>query len=138
MEQFPFENPFENPPSLPPVVGVKGGTREDLRKVAVYQRGIVFSILVYLASALAGMVLPEALAIVLGIIGIGAMIAGAVFTIILGLKVYSTGVGILLGILSLVPLVGLIVLLVVSNKATGILRQNGIRVGLLGANPSGI
>ena len=34
------------------------------------------------------------------------------------------------------PYIGLIVLLVVNGKATGILKQNGIKVGLLGANLS--
>ncbi|MGB9587869.1 MAG: hypothetical protein ACPL7O_06765 [Armatimonadota bacterium] len=34
----------------------------------------------------------------------------------------------------LVPLVGLIVLLGLSAEATGVLRSNGIRVGLMGAN----
>jgi len=40
---------------------------------------------------------------------------------------------IVLGVLSLVPLIGLLVLLVVNGKATNILRQNDIKVGLLGA-----
>jgi len=45
---------------------------------------------------------------------------------------------VLLGILTLIPCIGLIVLLVVNGKATGILKQNGIKVGLLGANLSQI
>jgi hypothetical protein len=57
---------------------------------------------------------------------------------LLAIKVYSTGVGVLLGILTLVPCIGLIVLLIVNGKATGILKQNGIKVGLLGANLSQI
>ena len=40
--------------------------------------------------------------------------------------------------LALIPLIGLISLRVVNGKATRILRVNGIKVGLLGANPKGI
>lgn len=46
------------------------------------------------------------------------------------------GLGIVLGILTLIPCIGLIVLLVINGKATGVLRENGIGVGLLGANLS--
>ncbi len=49
----------------------------------------------------------------------------------LAIKVYGTGLGIVPGVLSFVPLIGLIVLLVVNGKATGLLKQNGIKVGLL-------
>jgi hypothetical protein len=45
-------------------------------------------------------------------------------------------VGVLLGILTLIPLIGLIVLLVINGKATKVLRANGHRVGLLGASLS--
>lgn len=75
------------------------------------------------------------------LIGIGVLVvglAGTVFVFLLAIKVYSTGVGVLLGILTLVPCIGLIVLLIVNGKATGILKQNGIKVGLLGANLSQI
>jgi hypothetical protein len=41
-----------------------------------------------------------------------------------------------LGILTLIPLVGLIVLLIVNGKATNLLREDGIHVGLLGARMS--
>ena len=53
-------------------------------------------------------------------------------------KVYGTGLGIFLGILCLVPLIGLIVLLAVNGKETRVLKQNGIKVGLLGATPLSI
>jgi hypothetical protein len=37
-------------------------------------------------------------------------------------------------ILTIIPLIGLIVLLVINSKATSALRAAGVRVGLLGAN----
>jgi hypothetical protein len=41
-----------------------------------------------------------------------------------------------LGILTLVPLLGLIILLIVNQRATGVLQAKGYRVGLLGASLS--
>ena len=59
-----------------------------------------------------------------------------VFVFLLAIKVYSPVVGILFAILTLVPCVGLLMLLLINGKATRILKQNGIRVGLMGANLS--
>mgnify|MGYP001815115738 CR=1 FL=1 len=44
----PEENPYETPTAKPPAVGVVSGSREDLWKVARYQRGIIFCILIQL------------------------------------------------------------------------------------------
>jgi len=75
------------------------------------------------------------------ILGIGVLVLGligTVFVFLLGIKVYNVGLGILLGILTFIPCLGLIVLLIVNGKATSTLKQNGIKVGLLGANLSQI
>lgn len=55
---------------------------------------------------------------------------------LLAVKLYGTALGIVLGILSLIPLIGLLVLLGVNGKATSVLRANGVKVGLLGARLS--
>lgn len=41
-----------------------------------------------------------------------------------------------MAILTLIPCIGLIVLLIINGKATSILKQNDVRVGLIGANMS--
>ena len=56
--------------------------------------------------------------------------------VLLAIKVYNIALGIVLGLLSVLPCIGLIVLLVVNGKATRILQSNGYRVGLLGADLS--
>jgi len=38
----------------------------------------------------------------------------------------------------IVPCISLIVLLVINQKATSYLQQNGVRVGFFGANPNSI
>ncbi len=130
------ENPYQSPVNEPVVVGVLSGSREDLRSVAVYQKGILICILIYLIMVIVQLAIPEDLRplLALGVVPLG--IVGAVFVFLLAIKVYGTGLGIVLGILSLVPLIGLFVLLVVNGKATRVLRDNGIHVGLLGADLS--
>src|SRR5262249_48906665 len=63
-------------------------------------------------------------------------VVATVFLFMLALKVYSVAAGVILGILSLIPCIGLFVLLAVNGKATSILRAHGYSVGLLGASLS--
>jgi len=131
------DNPYQSPlAEQPQVVGVKSGTREDLKAVAQYQKGIIVCILIYLIAVICQFAIPPEvrLLLALGVLALG--VVGTVFVFLLAMKVYSTGVGILLGILTLIPCVGLVVLLIVNARATGILKQNGIKVGLLGASLS--
>jgi hypothetical protein len=129
-------NPYEPPASEPTVTGVNSGKREDLRSVARYQKGILICILIYLLAVVGQFLIPQEFRIFLGLGVLMLGLVGTVFTFLLATKVYSTGVGILLGILTLIPCIGLIALLVVNGKATSVLTANGIKVGLLGADLS--
>jgi hypothetical protein len=132
------QNPYQSPSAPAQAVGVLSGKREDLKSVALYQKGIVICILIYLIAVVVQFAIPAQLRPILGggvlILGL----VGTVFVFLLAIRVYSTVMGVVLGILTLVPCIGLIVLLVVNGKATSILRQNGIKVGLLGADLSKI
>lgn len=112
--------------------------RSDLRQIAVRQKAIQYCILGYFLSIALAIALPGPLKLIAGLVLIGAAIAGAVFVFMLAIAIYSTGAGIVLGILTLIPYIGLIPLLVVNGKATKILRAHGITVGLLGAKTSQI
>ncbi len=81
------------------------------------------------------MVVVPSLRLFIGLPLLAAYIVGTIFVFLLATKVYSVGVGILMGIFSLIPLLGLIILLIINSRATRILRQYGATVGLLGANP---
>jgi hypothetical protein len=111
-------------------------SRTDLRSIATFQKGILVCILLYFAAVIAQFALPPELRLflLLGVLGLG--VVATVFVFLLATHVYSTGVGVLLGILTLIPVLGLIVLLIINSKKTGILKDHGIRVGLLGANMS--
>ena len=128
------DNPFQSPATDARVLGVRGGSREELRKVETYQKGILVCILIQILAVIAQFVLPPELAIVVALASLAVSLASTVFVFLLAVNVYSTALGIVLGILALVPCVGLIVLLAVNGKATSVLRNNGIKVGLLGAN----
>jgi hypothetical protein len=127
------ENPYRAPLSEGVAVGVLSGRPEDVRSVAVYQKGILICILLNLCAVFGQFLIPDQLRLLyfLGVLAVG--LAGTVFTFLLATKVYGAGLGILLGLLTFIPCLGLIVLLIVNNRATNVLRQNGYTVGLLGA-----
>lgn len=130
------ENPYQPPLTSARVVGVKSGTRRDLRAVAKYQKGIIICIAInLLLLPMMALVPNDLLRFVIRVAYLLVAVVSTVLVFLLAIKVYSIGVGIVLGFLSLFPLIGLIVLLVVNGKATKILQQNGIKVGFLGANP---
>jgi hypothetical protein len=110
--------------------------RDELRSIAVYQKGILICILIYFVAVIAQFALPPALRLFLAIPVLGVIVAATVFVFLLATKVYSTGIGVLLAILTLIPFVGLIVLLVINGKATTVMKRNGVAVGLLGARMS--
>jgi hypothetical protein len=130
------ENPYQSPLADCQVVGVKSGKHEDVRAIAVYQKGILICILIYLLGVIGQFGVPPEIRLIFGLVPMVAGLVGLVIVFLLSTKVYSTAVGILLAILTLVPLLGLLVLLMVNGKATTILRQNGHKVGLLGARLS--
>ena len=72
----------------------------------------------------------------LGLAVLGVALVAMIFVILLAVKVYSPVMGILMGLLTLVPCVGLIMLLVINQKATKLLTEHGHKVGLLGASLS--
>jgi len=104
----------------------------------MYQKGIIACVLIHLLAVVFQFALPTVLRLILGLGIIAVGLIGTIFVILLSAKIYVTVAGILFGIGALLPCIGLIVLLVVSGKATGIMKQNGIKVGLLGADVSEI
>jgi hypothetical protein len=128
------ENPYQAPRADSQIVGVNSGNIEGLRNVARYQKGVLMCILIQILGVIVQLLLPPSLAMFSGIALIAIGIAATVFVFLLATNVYTTPLGIVLGILTLIPCIGLIVLLIVNSKATTVLRQNGIKVGLLGAN----
>jgi len=112
--------------------------RATLRSIAVYQKVILVCILVYILSFVAQFFVPTDLRWTVGIPVLLVVLTATVFVFLLSTKVYSVAIGVLLGLLTLIPCIGLIALLIINSKATGTLKANGISVGLLGADLSQI
>ncbi|MFP4434676.1 MAG: hypothetical protein ACLFTN_09420 [Phycisphaerae bacterium] len=119
------------PPPVPE--DAQDGEGINVRFVASKQKALLVCILLYLLALLGQVAIPPRLHYILFMAGIALLIVAAVFVAQLGMRLYGKGPGIAFGILTLVPLVGLIVLLVVNAKATSVLKENGLKVGLLGA-----
>ncbi len=105
------ENPYQAPQTTSAVTGVLSGSRDDLRSVAKCQKGILMCILIYLVAVFGQVVLPPEIRPLVGLGVLVVGLVGAVFVFMLAIKVYGTALGILLGVLSLIPCIGLIVLL---------------------------
>ncbi|MBN9119473.1 MAG: hypothetical protein J0I06_10000 [Planctomycetes bacterium] len=113
-------------------------SRETLRAIAGSQKAIILCILVYLCLIPVQFAIPEESRIFLALALIPLGITATVFVFLLATKVYSTATGVILGILTLIPCIGLIVLLIINGKATSVLKENGVPVGFLGASSSDI
>ncbi|GIW91876.1 MAG: hypothetical protein KatS3mg109_2308 [Pirellulaceae bacterium] len=132
------QNPYMSPRAPGMAVGVRSGRREDVYAVARYQRGVIVCLLLAIILNIAQVFIPEPFRLLGGLALLTAGVASMVFVILLAIKVYHPILGVLLGILALVPCIGLLALLVVNGKATRILQENGIRVGFFGADLSQI
>ena len=116
-------------------VGLRNGTRADLRKLAEYQRGIILCILINVVVVILQFSLPSNQRFFVAMGSLGISVAAMVLMFLLANKIYGVVSAILLAILTVIPCVGLIVLLIVNQRVTKILTANRIKVGFLGANP---
>lgn len=105
----------------------------QLDAIATRQKGVILCIAVYLLAVVGQFALPADARILAAIPGLLAVVLGAVFVFMLAIKLHGPVVGFMLGVLTLVPLLGLLVLLLINTKATAVLRAHGVKVGVFGA-----
>ena len=126
------------PPQLGYATPLPATAGPDLRAIALRQKAVMYCILAYAVLVLTRFLvpagLPVAVVLLLALATLAVTLAAAVYVFMLAMSLYNTAAGVTLGILTLVPLVGLIVLLIINSKATNVLREHGIKVGLMGAN----
>ncbi len=116
-----------------------GSGNEELRQIASFQRGVIFSILIQILANVVYYSTAKAipiLALVSGLVALVGLIAGVVFAILVATRVYSKGMGIFLGLLTIIPCLNLVILLIINQAATKRLTENGIKVGFFGASMS--
>lgn len=107
-------------------------SRQELYNIALYQKAILFCILCYVLTLIGLFMVPKENRLLAQLPLFAISVVATVFLFLLAIKVYNVWVGIVLGLLTLVPCMGLIVLVAVNGKATGILQRRGYKVGLLG------
>ncbi len=111
-------------------------TRQDLYSVAIYQKAVLWCILANFVALIAQLAVPEEFRIYFSLVLIPVGLIATVFVFLLAMRVYSVVIGIVLGVLTMIPCIGLITLLVINQKASGTLAKHGYAVGLMGANLS--
>ena len=131
------------PPTSPPSNYPRPGLSDDrqvLREVAVSQRQILFCVLGQIGIAILNGVAAAGKIPALSMVDM-FLAVGLLIYMILSVIRLAKALGlsqVLYAILMFVPCVSLIVLLLLSGKATARLTQAGVKVGLLGADPNSI
>jgi hypothetical protein len=108
-------------------------SREELYRLAVAQKAICIIILVQILSFVLRATLPPGLAFLGLALYALATLVGLFFIVVFFVRVYGAVLGLVLAVLSLIPLLGLLILLAANARATKALKEAGLRVGLLGA-----
>jgi len=121
-------------------------TASDLTQVAWSQKvlivcllGHLFLWLGYIGMTVYGIELTEerseSLNVVLVLTALLGLASG-MFIFLVEMKLSGAIVGAIVGLLTVVPCVGLLLVLIVNTRATSALQANGVKVGLLGARMS--
>lgn len=142
---FASENPYQSPltrGASPDVVQAQLAANhpDNLRRVAIYQKGVLFAVAIYLiyialsvVDATTGWRPPPIILLPFVLLSLVAFICGIISVGLLSARLHGVVIGVLLAILTFVPCVNLIVLFIVNQQANKLLASNGIHVGLFGA-----
>ncbi len=112
---------------------------EKAHRIAARQRALLWGVLAQILVNPLGKLIgveSDTGVMVLGLIALGILVYVVVAAVRLSLLLNSNGVTVLLGILSVVPLINLIVLLILSRQSTKVLKASGMSIGLMGARPA--
>ena len=104
----------------------------DPRFIASRQRAINVCILAYFLCLIAAHGAPKEIRPLVTLAGLGIGVIGVVCTFSLAARLYNSAMGVVMGLLAFVPLINLVVLLKVTNKANALFRARGVEVGLFG------
>ncbi len=124
--------------------GVKGGKKARLRSIASQQRNMLICAFLQIVCIIISTVVNSRMEpsrdpamilvrLLISAVMLASLVGGCVYVCLLGSKFYNILVVIILAILALIPCLGLLGLLLVNQRATGMLEENGYEVGLLGA-----
>jgi hypothetical protein len=106
---------------------------KELRTIASRQRAIIVCVVLYLVVLVLRLAVPADSQIYVNVAVIVLGIVALVFVFDLAKLLYGTDTGAMFGIATVIPVIGLLSLLIVNQKATKVLNSHGIRVGIFGA-----
>jgi hypothetical protein len=138
MSVNPFESPTTNNFAPPPA---QHEPKEKLRRVAQYQQWMILSLLMMIVTNVANYVLAgsnQMISLLMLAVWLGVVAFAVVSTWLLCRELIGIVGTVISVVLLFLPLIGLITLLVINQKASDFLKKNGVKVGFLGTSPSKI
>jgi uncharacterized membrane protein len=132
-----MSNPYESPQFVGQATEVEPVDREKLRRVARRQQWVLYALLAQIAVYVAMLALQGAsgVAALLGLLFLGLAIFSMVAVFLLAKELLHIVVAVICTVLMLIPCISLLTLVIVNGRATRLLQQHGVKVGLMGANP---
>jgi hypothetical protein len=130
-------NPYAAPVAIDPNQIMLPEDAARLLGIAKAQRGLMMSILGYLVSLLLLFALGQMeseLIFMPGVLLLASSLGGLVFLIMLTYRLSGVVLAIVVGLCFLIPLVGLLLMFLMSGKASRLLKKAGFKIGLLGAD----
>ena len=106
---------------------------QTIRRIALYQKYVIFSLCGYILSPFLVFILPQSLFVLIQLASVGFWLACTVFTFMLSKTVYKNGMGVAMGALTLIPIINVIPILKVNDSANTLLQAEGVTVGFFGA-----
>jgi len=110
----------------------------DLRAIAIRQKAMLYCLLGEGLTLVLMAVMPREVYGLAYLAFWAFQIAAVTFFVMLAVALDRIVAGIILGLVGLVPFVGVLVTLSINGQATALLRWHGIKVGLMGARSSQI
>ncbi|HEY2411940.1 MAG TPA: hypothetical protein VGI40_06845 [Pirellulaceae bacterium] len=139
-------NPYESPRYVGQDSPVDPGDREKLRRVALQQRWMLYVLLTQIVSGLYCSFAQVAQSFHVGTQRASEVLllylpywAAAIFCLVrvflLAKELMHIVIAMICAVLTLMPCISILITLVLSRRATRLLKQHGVKVGLMGANP---
>ena len=118
--------------AAPPAAGAT-----QVRDIALRQKWLNYAAGAYIVTVILLILVAQLHMVLLSLplfgIAIVAAISAVVAMFMLSISLHGIAIGIVFGCLGFIPVINLLIIAHLSGKATKILRENGIKVGLLGA-----
>jgi hypothetical protein len=144
----PSQNPYQSPTAYEPRTTAAtespfGSKYEHLRRVAIYQKGVLIAVAVFLVhyaityfDSVLELQLPLVVVLPLAVVGLVAFVGGTVAAGLLAVRLHGIWTGFALALCTFIPCVNLIIVFVLNQQANALFKGAGVHVGLFGARLS--